>query len=247
MARPVRQWEFWRAGFWKRPVLVAAVSLLPLLAAAWFFPQIGSAWSAGRALSSGETCSAARAGHCLWEVPGVLYGPHYSRGPGSEWWLQPASGGLLDTEMAPPRSRALEPYDGEVVTGLVHDDEALVAIRLPDGEVVRSREVGLDGVLWFALLGLMAVCMGLMGLAHAWGSWRRTGSLVAVEGHGFDHDSRVCVSLFVAACVAFVPVLFGGLPLFFGAPALVVLTATGVGAGLLLYATLRGRRLRPPG
>ena len=245
MARPVRQWEFWRAGFWKRPVLVAAVSLLPLFAAAWLLPQIGSAWSAGQALSSGETCTAARAEDCLLEVSGVLSGPHYSRGPGSEWWLQPANGGLLDTGMAPPRSTALEPYDGEVVTGLVHDDE-LVAIRLPDGGVVRSREVGLDGVLWFAFLGLMAVCIGLMGLAHAWGSWRRTGSLIAVEGHGFD-DSRVGVSLFVAACVAFVPVLFGGLPLFFGAPAWVVLTATGVGAALLLVATLRGRRLRPPG
>lgn len=245
MARQVRQWEFWRAGFWRRPVLVAAASLLPLLGAVWILPQIGAAWTSGQALASGETCATAHAGHCLREEPGLLSGPHHSRGPGSEWWVLPASGERLDTEMEPGRSTELEPYAGEAVTGLVHDEEMLVAIRLPDGEVVRSREVGPDGVLWFAFLGLMALCIGLMGLSYAWGSWRRTGSLFAVEGHGFD-DSRVGASLFAAACLAFVPILFGGLPLFVGAPVWVVLAATGLGAGLLLVALRKGRRLRPP-
>jgi hypothetical protein len=246
MATEVRQWQFWRAGFWKRPLLVVAVSLLPLLFAPFLLAQAGVAWEAGRALAAGDTCATTPGDHCLYDVAGTLDGPHNTRGPGSEWWVRPANGTVVDGAMEPSASSALEAYAGAQVTGVVHDQEQLVAVRLDDGRLVRAREVGLLGVLWFVVLGGTAASIGLMGIAFAWGSWRRTGSVVAVNGHGFD-DSRVCLTLFAGSCIAFLPVLFGGLPLFFGAPAWVVLGAMGVGVLLILVGLVRGRRLRPVG
>ena len=230
----MRQWEFWRGGFWTRPVLMLfyAVVLVPL-GLVLLGAGVGAV-EAGRALDAGRFCAAGQAEECVERVAGVLDGPHYQRGPGDEWWVRPHNGDeVLDEDVDGTHRDELEPYVGTTVTGLAHEGD-LVAIDLPDGTRVETRAAGLRGAMFFAAMSLLCLSGGLIVFAHGWGTGRRVGWF-STEGAGLG-DSRLAHVTFVAAGVVFAPVLFAGLPLFFGAPMWVIAASlvVMVGCGVLV-------------
>jgi len=219
----VRQWEFWRKGFWTRPVLMLlyAALLLPLglaLAGA----GVG-ALGAGEALDAERFCASDRTEECLERVAGVLDGPHYQRGPGDEWWVRPHAGGeVLDEDVDGRYRDTLEEYAGGTVTGLVHEGD-LVAIDLADGTRVETRAAGVRGALFFAAMSLLCLAGALMVFASGWATGRKLGWLsTRLADRG---DSKVARVAFVGGCVLFAPLLFAGLPLWFGAPMWVIVAA----------------------
>jgi hypothetical protein len=236
--RVLRQWEFWRAGFWQRPILdmlYAAALVVVTIAVAAHIPV---PMQAAHALDAGITCHTGRSERCLRSVGGTLDGPHYSRGPGDRWWVHPVKHrDVLMFGTDPGASHTLFRHDGERVTALDYDGN-VAAVRLANGIEVRTREAGLRGSLFYVMMTLMAMAMALMVFAFGWGSWRRTGSWVAVNGLGRG-DSRLALVCFATACIVFIPVLFSVLPLFLGAPLWMIWGATGLGVALLAFSLRR--------
>lgn len=76
---------------------------------------------------------------------------------------------------------------------LTFQDERVAEVVVAD-HTVRTRKVGATGGALDVLLVLLLLVAGVRGLGYAWASWRRSGSLVAVNGHGWDRSkmSRFC-------------------------------------------------------
>jgi hypothetical protein len=225
MAERVRQWEFWRRGFWTRPVLMFLYAVvLVLLALALAGAGVG-ALRAGKALDADRVCGAGETEDCLERAAGVLDGPHYQRGPGDEWWIRPHSGGeFLDADVDRTHRDELEPYAGATVTGLVHEGD-LVAIDLPAERVV-TRSGGVRGAMFFAAMSLLCLAGALMVFSSGWATGTKLGWFsTSLADRG---DSRLATVAFVTACVLFAPLLFAGLPLFFGAPMWVIVGSLGL-------------------
>lgn len=237
-SRPVRQWQFWRKGFWQRPALmmVYAVLLLPLAAALGAHMPVPL--QAARALDAGTTCTSRGQDGCIYKEAGTLDGPHYTRGPGDRWWIRPKGSSDVRTFETDPSARSrLAPLDGQAVTALEYDGN-VAAVRLPDGSRVLTRDAGLRGALFYVALALLCLAFGLTAFGYGWGSRRRTGSWFAVNGLGVG-DSRVGLVLVGLGCVAFAPVLFGGIQLFFGWPMWSIVWPTVIGCALLAFAVAR--------
>ena len=188
----MRQWEFWRGGFWRRPVLVALLSLALIAFVPVALADISEASAVGDALAAGRLCTRPHdpALPCLDSIPGVLDGPHGSRSPRTEWWLYRDDGRpLLHFDVG----LGSDLTNGERAIALTYQDERVAEVFVADHSV-RARSVGTRGSALDVGLALIALLVGVRGVAYAWASWRRTGSVVAVEGHGWDNSglSRFC-------------------------------------------------------
>ena len=150
-------WQFWRAGFWTRPVLLAML-LIPAVAlviAAGI--QVAGAERRAHAMESAPICGGSIATNCLAPRVGVLVS-FYAKGPGEYYAIdtggRPHDNAMVDTST----SARLDHYLGtREVIGLTWDRH-LVAFLLPDGQVRTSLGFGYRATQnWVALLLFLLV------------------------------------------------------------------------------------------
>jgi hypothetical protein len=139
---PARHWHFWRAGFWFRPALVLAYSLIVMVAGlALAFGVPAKIGEARTMLRAGE-CGAGASEGCLRSMRARLDGPYYRRGPGDAWDVVPADSVEEPFEkVRVPTADGRRLEDGAFVVALVWR-HMVVALRSADGELIETDEYG---------------------------------------------------------------------------------------------------------
>lgn len=220
---------FWRKRFWMRPILLATYSILSFVAGLGALAAAIDAFQDVRGMAEAEICSGlsrteAQAGSCLYPVTGRLEGPHYSRGPGSDWDFlevgqEPSE--EQEVQVGTVGSQGLRQVAGGQVTGLLWHGE-LVAFMVGE-EIVESDEYGARPWILRVLAGLALLGGGFM-LSNAVGQKRRSG----VGWFSVDGGSVGVISLaswrMAAGTVLAMPALLAILPLAFGLPTWTIAT-----------------------
>ncbi|ADB31402.1 hypothetical protein Kfla_2326 [Kribbella flavida DSM 17836] len=247
--KPARWWQFWRRAFWTRPGLVVLYALLVGALGLLILATVPGALADARGMTSAGECprsavrpeaAVAAPQGCLERVPVVLSGPHYSRGPGSEWWLEVGGRVYADVDLSTADSRRLA--DGDQAEALFWEG-APVLIEPEPGERVETESWGHSGwLLWlyvglFALSGLpLLLQSAVLKRSTARGWWSVDGDEVGLIP-GMTPLNAVGALLGAPAMLGFLPLAFGGSVLWS-----VVLAAAGL--ALAVFAAVKLLRQR---
>ena len=160
----------------------------------------------------------AEGARCLYRVPGRLEGPHYSRGPGSDWdFLAVGQDELEEQEVqvGTMGSQRLRQVAGKQVTGLLWRGE-LVGFVVGE-EIVESDEYGARPWILRVLVGLALLGGGFM-LSNAVSQKHRRGAgWFSLDGEPAG-ATRLTSWKMAAGTVLSMPALLAILPLAFGLP-----------------------------
>lgn len=241
--RPPKHWHFWRAGFWTRPGLIVAYSVLAGLVGLVLVASVPGNVADARAMLDAPECTDPDQAGCLRRIRAETEGPFFRRGPGSEWHFSDVESGrpLGEADLSTLDSRKLE--DGDPVDVLFWK-RTIVLVETDEGDRIETEAYGHGAWIVPLGLGLFAIGGAVVGVQAARvkragaSSWWATSS----ETSGaFLPPSRVT---FAAAVV-----MFGGvsapLAMAFGLAALsAAILGIGVTAGLAALVTWGVRRRR---
>jgi hypothetical protein len=228
--RDPRWWQFWRRAFWTRPAFL----LVPALVGALAIPAL--AYDEYLSLRADARLDR---GCCLEEVTGVLDDDYDRRDFGQDFTVVvddgTEHGRHLDIDVTFRASLRLDDFEGREVTAYLADDVVgqarVVAVRTPDGELVRAWGSGGRGVLLtLSYVGFgLAFGAGMLGFAvrkaaalrqagharTAWGTWWAVGDV------RFDPVQLVPAALILNSSAILIGLAFG-VPwwLLFGMPLL---------------------------
>jgi hypothetical protein len=247
MARKaVRGWQFWRRAFWTRPILLAVYALLlgtgGLLTLLTVPSEIDDALGMMQAADCPPAAvrpqpeTAAPQG-CLERVPVMLSGPHYSRGPGSEWWMYVNGRSELYADVDVPTAGSRRLSGDTTADGLFWEGEP-VAIEQPRGRRIETDNWGHPSWLLRLFLGMFVLSGSLMLLLAARLKRRTASGWWSVDGEqvGFFFGMT---PLMAVACLLAAPALLGFLPLVLGAGTAWAVALALTGLALAIFAIVK--------
>ncbi len=251
--RQARPWQFWRRAFWTRPALLVLYALLAGAIGLLVVLAVPGDVRDARGMARAAECprSAVRPQvevdapqGCLERIPVILSGPHYRRGPGSEWWLHIEGNRAMyvDVDLSSAGSRRLS--DGDRAEALLWQGEP-VLIEPEPGDRVETDNWGHRGWLITLFIG-MFILSGLPLLLQSARFKRKTASgWWSVDGEEVGLVP-VMTPLTSVACLLAIPVMLGSLPLMFGGGAGWAVSLALIGLALAIFAiavhALRARR-----
>lgn len=219
--KPVRSWHFWRRAFWTRPALVVFYALLFGAAGLLVLLTVPARLSDARGMETAAECprsairpqaDVAAPQGCLERIKVNLSGPHYRRGPGSEWWLDVDGRVYADVDVSVSAGRRLD--DGDRADVLLWEGQPVVIEPSP-GERVETDNWGHGGWLLWLYIGMFVLC-GLPFLLQSAKLKRTTASgWWSVDGEEVGL-LPVMTPLTAAASALAAPAMLGLIPLMVG-------------------------------
>jgi len=243
---PARPWQVWRRAFWTRPILLLAYALLVGAGGVLTLLAVPADVEDAYAMARADECPRAAVRpnaevdaprDCLERIPVTLSGPHYRRGPGSEWWLHLGVDRAIyaDADVSTAGSNRLS--DGDQVEALLWEGEPVLFEPAP-GDRVETDGWGHRGWLLTLVIGLFVLSGSPMLLQSARFKRKTAGGWWSVDGDEVGL-LPVLTPLMAVACLLGVPAMLGFVPLMLGAGTAWVICLAALGLALTLFAIVK--------